>query len=341
MLRRPGARTAPAGVPPVAGTGPRPGPAAGPAPSRHGPAPREPAPGPGRRRAPGTRGDGRLAAAFLAPVLLGFGLFYLYPALRGAWYSMTDWNLLSPPRFIGLDNYARLVQDPLFWNSLKVTAGYVILNLGIQLLAGLGLAALLHRLTRSLALRSLLLIPWLVPSVTTGLLWMWLLDANLGFVNHLLTSVGLPNQGFLTSPDLALPSVAVITSWSGTGYTALLLYAGMLLVPRHIYEAAALDGSGEIRTFFRVTLPLMRPILAFVLVVSLIDSFQLFDAVAVTTKGGPVNATRVVYYYIYEQAFTHFKMGYASALALSLVLVLGVLTFVQMRLLRASTSDLT
>ncbi|MDF2707135.1 MAG: sugar transporter permease [Nonomuraea muscovyensis] len=286
------------------------------------------------------RGDGAIALAFLAPVLLGFALFYLYPALRGAWYSLTDWNLLSQPRFVGLDNYAKLARDPLFWNSLKVTGGYVVMNIGIQMIAGLGLAALLHRLTRSLLVRSLLVVPWLVPSVTTGLLWMWLLDANLGFVNHLLVALGLDNQGFLTSPDLALPSVAMITSWSGTGYTALLLYAGMLLVPPQVYEAAALDGSGEVRTFFRITLPLMRPILAFVLVVSLIGSFQLFDTVAVTTMGRPANATRVVYFYIYEQAFTHFKMGYASALALSLLLILGVLTFVQMRLLRASTSDL-
>ncbi|WP_182899503.1 carbohydrate ABC transporter permease [Microbispora sp. H10830] len=286
------------------------------------------------------RGDGRVALAFLAPVLIGFAAFYVYPAVRGAWYSLTDWNLLSEPGFVGLDNYAELVGDPLFWNSLKVTAYYVVLTVGMQIVAGLGLAALMHRLTRSLVLRSLLVVPWLVPNVTSALLWMWLLDANLGFFNHLLVSLGLDNQGFLTSPGLAMPSVAAINAWGATGYTTLLLYAGMLLVPRQIYEAAALDGTGEVRQFFRITLPLLRPILAFVLVVSLIDSFQLFDTVAVTTKGGPVDATRVVYFYIYEEAFTHFKMGYASALALSLVLILGLLTFVQMRLLRASRSDL-
>lgn len=277
---------------------------------------------------------------FLAPALVGFAVFYLYPTIRGSWYSVTDWNLLSDPKFVGLDNFRTLLHDAVFWNSLKVTGLYVVMNLVLQVGVGLALAALLHRLTRSLLIRSLLVVPWLVPNVTAGLLWMWLLDANLGFVNHLLVSLGVDNQGFLTSPDLALTSVAVITSWSGIGYTALLLYAGMLLVPAQIYEAAALDGSSEVRTFFQITLPLMRPILAFVLVVTLINSFQLFDTVAVTTKGGPVNATRVVYYYIYEQAFTHFKMGYASALALSLVLILGVLTFVQMRVLRASTSDL-
>ncbi|MFI6502866.1 carbohydrate ABC transporter permease [Nonomuraea typhae] len=288
------------------------------------------------------RGDRRLALIFLTPALIGFGLFYVYPAVRGAWLSLTDWNMLSEPSFVGLDNYERLIGDPLFWNALKVTGWYVVMTVTLQLGLGLLLAALLHRLTRSLVLRTLLLVPWLVPGVTTALLWTWLLDANLGFVNHLLTGMGLGNQGFLTSPDLALPSVSIINSWSGTGYTALLLYAGMLLIPKHVYEASALDGAGEIRLFFQITLPLLRPILAFVLVVSLISAVQLFDTVAVGTKpaGGPVNATRVIYLYIYQRAFTNFQMGYASAMALSLVLILGVLTFVQMRLLRASTSDL-
>lgn len=286
------------------------------------------------------RDDRRVALVFLAPALVGFGVFYVYPALLGTWYSMTDWNLLSEPAFVGADNFVTLLHDSLFWNSLAVTGYYVVLTITVQMVGGLFLAALMHRLTRSLVLRSLLVVPWLVPNVTVGLLWMWLLDADLGFFNHLLTGMGLDNQGFLTAPDLAMPSVSMINAWTSTGYTALLLYAGMCLVPKQVYEAAALDGAGELRTFFRVTLPLMRPILAFVLVVSLIGSFQLFDTVAVTTKGGPVNATRVIYYYIYEQAFTHFKMGYASAMALTLVLILGVLTFVQMRMLRASTSDL-
>lgn len=297
---------------------------------------------PGSAPSPRHGGDGRIALIFLAPVLLGFGVFYLYPAIRGAWFSLTDWNLMSEPGFVGLDNYERLIQDPLFWNALKVTGLYVLMSVVFQMSAGLLLAALLHRLTRSLLVRTLLVVPWLVPGVTTALLWMWLLDANLGFVNHLLVGAGLPNQGFLTSPDLALPSISLINSWSGTGYTALLLYAGMLLIPKQIYEASAIDGAGEVRLFFQVTLPLLRPILAFVLVVSLISAVQLFDTVAVATKpgGGPVNATRVIYFYIYQRAFTNFQMGYASAMALSLVLILGVLTFIQMRLLRASTSDL-
>ena len=195
----------------------------------------------------------------------------------------------------------------------------------------------MHRLTRSVVLRATLLLPWLVPNVTIGLLWMWLLDTNLGFVNHLLTSLGLGPVGFFTDAAWAMPSVAAVNTWA---YTALLLYAGMLQIPQYLYESAAIDGAGEWRMFRRITLPLLRPVLALVLVVSLIGSFQIFDTIAVTTRGGPVSATQVIYYFIYLQAFKYFHLGYAAAAAVFLALILGVLTAIQMRLLRASRSDL-
>lgn len=293
---------------------------------------------------PGTsavrRGQGRAAALFLAPAAIGFLLFYLYPSARGIWYSLTDWNLLSDPQYVGLDNYREAVRDPQFWNSLRVTVLFVTYTLVSQLALALTLAAILHRLTRSVVLRAMLLVPWLVPNVTIGLLWLFLLDTNVGFVNSALTGVGLQTQGFLTSPDLALASIAGVTTWAGTGYVTLLLYAGMVQIPAQLYESAGLDGAGETRMFFRITLPLLRPILALVLVVSVIGSFQIFDVVAVTTAGGPLNLTKVIYYYIYQEAFQQFRMGYASAMACTLVLLLAGFTYVQMRLLRASRSDL-
>lgn len=287
------------------------------------------------------RGDGRYAFWFLLPATIGFLVFYVYPTLRGLWISTTDWNMLSQPSNVGLDNYRELAHDPLFWNALKVTAYYVVLSLVVQTVFALGIAAFLHRVTRSVALRVTLLLPWLVPNVTAALLWLWLLDGNIGFVNSVLHSLGLPTQGFFSSPGQAMPTIVLVNTWAFTGYTALLYYAGMLQIPKEVHEASALDGSGEIRTFFRITLPLLRPILALVLVVSLIGSFQIFDTVAVTTTGGPVHATRVVYYYIYELAFRQFRMGYATAIAITLIAVLSVFTYVQMRLMRASSSDLS
>jgi multiple sugar transport system permease protein len=197
----------------------------------------------------------------------------------------------------------------------------------------------MHRMTRSVVLRATLLLPWLVPNVTVGLLWAWLLDANLGFANHLLNAVGVDGVSFY-SPSWAMPSVALVNTWAYTGYTALLFYAGMLQIPQHLYESAAVDGAGEVGMFWRLTLPLLRPIIALVLVVSLTGSFQIFDTVAVVYRGSPIPEARVIYFYIYQQAFTFFHMGYAAAVAMVLVVVLGLLTFVQLRLLRASRSDL-
>ncbi|MEU8611628.1 sugar ABC transporter permease [Actinoplanes sp. NPDC048791] len=286
------------------------------------------------------RDDRRAAWWFLLPVAAGFVIFYGYPAARGAWYSVTDYTMLNTPSFVGAENYTKLLADDQFWHSLRVTAWYVVLNIVSQTVLALGIAALMHRLTGSVLLRATLLVPWLVPNVTIGLLWMWLLDTNLGFVNHLVTSFGLAPVGFLTDATLAMPSVAGINTWAYTGYTALLLYAGMLQIPQYLYESAAIDGAGEWRMFHRITLPLLRPVLALVLVVSLIGSFQIFDTVAVTTQGDPASATRVIYLYIYEQAFKYFHLGYAAAAAVCLALILGVFTAVQMRLLRASRSDL-
>lgn len=286
------------------------------------------------------RDDRRAAWWFLLPVLVGFAVFYGYPAARGLWYSVTDYTMLNTPSYVGAENYAKLLADEQFWNALLVTGWYVVLNIGSQTLVALGIATLMHRLTRSVVLRATLLLPWLVPNVTIGLLWMWLLDTNLGFVNQLLHVLGFGPVGFFTDETWAMPTVAGINSWAYTGYTALLLYAGMLQIPQYLYEGAAIDGAGEWRMFRRITLPLLRPVLALVLVVSLIGSFQIFDTIAVTTKGGPVDATRVIYYFIYQQAFKYFHMGYAAAAAVSLALILGVLTAIQMRLLRASRSDL-
>jgi multiple sugar transport system permease protein len=286
------------------------------------------------------RGHGRIALVFLAPALIGFAAFYLVPTARGLWFSFTDYNLLSDPKAVGLGNYGEVLGDRVFWNALKVTGVYVVFNVATQTVLALGLAVLMERLTRSVMIRAMVLLPWLVPNVTIALLWMWLLDANVGFVNHVMEQIGLSKQGFLFSPDQSILTIASINTWRHVGYTALLLFAGMQLIPKHLYEAGRIDGAGEGRMFRQITLPLLRPVLALVLVVSLIGSFQIFDTVAVTTEGGPVNASRVIYYYIYEKAFTQFEFGYASAMSVFLIVFLVALTLLQMRLLRASTSDL-
>ena len=153
-------------------------------------------------------------------------------------------------------------------------------------------------------------------------------------------AIGISRQPFLGSVAQAMPAIAGINIWEYTGYTALLIFAGLQTVPKEIYEAGAIDGASEMTMFFRITIPLLRPVLVFVLVTTVIGSFQIFDTIAITTKGGPVNATRVIYWYIYEFAFGRFQMGYATAVAVILFLILIAVTFLQMRFLRAGESDI-
>jgi multiple sugar transport system permease protein len=177
-------------------------------------------------------------------------------------------------------------------------------------------------------------------SFVVALIFLWMLDPLLGFVNQLLIAIGVGRQPFFGSPDQALLSVAGVNIWRHMGFTALLFYAGLQAIPKTLYEAATIDGASEWRMFRHITLPLLRPVMVFVLVTSIIGSFQIFDTIAVTTQGGPVNSTRVIVWYIYENAFQFFRMGYATALSVVLFVLLIVVTIVQMSLLRADRSDL-
>ncbi|MCB9432068.1 MAG: sugar ABC transporter permease [Ardenticatenaceae bacterium] len=281
-----------------------------------------------------------LAWLFLLPSLIGFITFYAVPAVRGLYISFTNWDMFSAPKFIGLDNYIDMYNDKQFWRSLQVTAYYVLLNIPLQTALAIGLAVMMDRVTKSALLRGLFVMPWLLPPVIVAMVWLWMLDPTLGVVNTALQAVGFSRQPFLGSPDQAMPAIAAINIWQYTGYTALLFFAGLQTIPKSIYEAAAIDGATEQRMFWSITLPLLRPVMVFVLVTTIIGSFQIFDTIAVTTKGGPIDATRVITWYIFEYAFNRFEMGYATAVAVVLFLILAIITFVQMRILRADSSDL-
>ena len=286
------------------------------------------------------RGDGRLAAVFIAPALLGFTVFLLWPTLRGIYLSFTRYNLLTPAEWVGLDNYVRMVNDPIFWDSLTVTVEYVVINIGVQTVAALAIAVLLQRLTQSAVLRGIVLTPYLMSNVVAGIVWLWILDTQLGIGNEIISALGFDRIPFLGDETWAIPTIALINVWRHVGYTALLLFAGLQAIPNDMYEAAKVDGASEWRMFWRITMPLLRPVLAVVLIMTVIGSFQVFDTVAVTTAGGPANATNVLQYYIYGAAFGRFQFGYASAMSVALLVVLSVITFIQYRITRAGQSDL-
>jgi multiple sugar transport system permease protein len=281
-----------------------------------------------------------VAWLFILPSLVGFAVFYAWPAVRGLQISFTDWNLLQEAKPVGLANYQKLFADPQFWGSLGRTLYYVGLNIPLQTILATCLAVLMNRLTQSLFVRSVLVLPWLLPPVVVALLWLWMLDPTLGLLNQILGVFGISRLPFLGSVAQAMPSIAGINIWEYTGYTALLIFAGLQTIPKEMYEAGAIDGAGELRMFRSITIPLLRPVLVFVLVTTVVGSFQIFDTIAITTKGGPVNATRVIYWYIYEYAFGRFQMGYATAVAVVLFLILITVTFLQLRFLRAGESDL-
>lgn len=291
-----------------------------------------------RRHAVNSR-QTRYALVFLIPAGIGLILFYLVPAIRGLYFSFTDYAVLTPPKWTGLANYQRLIQDPLFWNAIKVTLYYVVLNIGFQTIIAILLAVLLQRLTNSTIIRGMALLPYFIANVVVALVWYFMMDYQIGIVNVFFDGIGLDRVAFFGESAWAIPTVAFINVWRHMGYTALLVFAGLQTINRSVYEAADIDGAGEGRKFFSITLPLLRPVLAMVLVVTITGSFQIFDTVAITTKGGPINATRVIYYYIWDLAFGQLDFGYASALAMVLFVLLFGVALLQLRLMRANESD--
>lgn len=278
---------------------------------------------------------------FLAPSMLGFVLFYLRPTIIGFWNSFTNKELLRPnSEFVGLENYRDMIDDDIFWNALWVTLKYVGMNIGVQTVFAIGIAWMLDRLSGSRLMRTLILAPWLMSNVVVALLFLWILDFRLGVANSFIETIGLDAQPFFSSERWAIPTIALINVWRHMGYTALLLFAGLQTIPTSVKEAALVDGCNEFKRFIKVTLPLLRPVLAVVLVITVIGSFQIYDTIDVTTAGGPVNATRVIYVYIFDQAFGRRNFGYASAMSVVLFMILALVTMAQMRFLRANESDL-
>lgn len=283
---------------------------------------------------------GYIPYLLVLPVLIGYFTFYLYPMVRGVYLSFTDSSLLKSGKFVGIHEYQRLFADATFRNAIRVTAQYVIINVGTQTVFALALAVAMDRLSKSVILRSTLLLPWLIPGVTVGLLWSWLLDPILGVVNVLLGHMGIHPQSFFGSETQAMPTIALVNTWRYVGYTSLLLFAGIQMIPKSLYEAAAIDGANEWKMFRKLTLPLLRPVLVLVMVISLVGAFQIFDTIAIVTKGGPIDATRAMNYYIFDQVFNRFHLGYGAAIATILLIFLAFISLVQLRLARADDSDL-
>jgi multiple sugar transport system permease protein len=294
-----------------------------------------------RRRARGTkRGHLPLALLLIAPAVIGFAVFFAYPTIQGIYYSFTDFHVLTPPNWVGLDNFRELLGDDVFWHSLLVTVYFVVLSVVFGILISLVTAVIMHRLTKSTLLRGLILLPFLISGVVAAMTWSWMMDPGLGIINSLLVKLTGHPLLFFGDSALAVPSLAAISVWKSMGYNAILIFAGLQTIPATIYEAGRVDGATELQMFRRLTVPLLRNILVMVVILTVIGSFQVFDIVQVTTKGGPENASLVLQMYIFNKAFTQFDFGYAATMSLALFVMLIGITFTQLKMTRASESDL-
>ena len=278
----------------------------------------------------------RTAYGFLAPGLLLFAVYRLYPLLEGLRLSFTNARLgRLTQQWVGLANYTRLTEDTRFHVSLWNTAFYTVASTLPILAVPLLLALALNRGRLHTLLRSVFFFPFTLSVVTVGLAWLWLLDPVVGPLNYYLRALGVPARSWLADPYTAMWAIIATTVWWVTGYYLVIYLAGLQDIPRDLYEAAALDGASAWRAFWAITLPLLRPVLLFVVVTHVIGSFQLFGQVFVLTGGGPGDATRTVVQHLYETAFQNFfQFGAASAMAWVLFAIILAFSVFQFRLLR-------
>ncbi|WP_182112201.1 MULTISPECIES: carbohydrate ABC transporter permease [unclassified Actinotalea] len=279
---------------------------------------------------PAERGDNKAAIFFLAPWFVGLFLITAGPMAASLYLSFTDYSLLQPPEWIGGANYVEMLNDRRLHNSLQVTATYVFVSVPLQLAAALGLALFLDRGLRGLALyRSVFYLPSLLGgSVAIAILWRQIFGTN-GLINQVLDFFGIQGQGWVSHPDYALGTLVILNVWT-FGSPMIIFLAGLRQIPEMYYEAASIDGAGKLRQFASITLPLLTPIIFFNLVLQLIGAFQSFTQAFVVSggTGGPVDSTMFYTLYLYQKGFTNLDMGYASAMAWLLVVIIAGLTAV-------------
>lgn len=276
--------------------------------------------------------EARVGIAFVLPMLVLFAIFRFGPTIASGLLSLSSYRLSGGSEFIGTENYARLVGDSVFWTSLRVTFVYTIIAVPLTIFLALGTALMLQRIGRARALfRAIFFLPYVTSLVLAGVIWNWIFQVDDGLINGLLQRAGLSQIPFLGDAMLVLPSVATAAAWKGFGYSMLILFAGLQSIPPEYLEAAKIDGATSFQQFRHITLPLLRPIMFFVVVIETISSFQIFDIVYVMTGGGPVRSSYSLVYMLYDQGFKFFDFGYASAIGMVLFAIVLIVSIVQRR----------
>ena len=273
---------------------------------------------------------------FLIPACVVLATFVLYPALKAIYLSFTNFNMIRQAEFVGFANYLNVWRDPFFWAALKNTLLYMVVVVPVLVIAPIFLAALVNKHIPGITfIRAAIYLPVITSLVISGLIWKWVYEEQ-GILNYVLLASGLTTDpvAFLTDPANALYSVMAVTIWSGMGYYMVIYLAGLQSIPRHLYEVAEVEGVSAWQQMIHITIPLLRPSIAVVTVMSSIAAMKVFEEVYVMTQGGPMDSTKTLVYYLYESAFSEFEMGYASAIGVVLFLLTLVFSLINLRFLR-------
>ena len=268
---------------------------------------------------------------FIGPWLIGFLAFILGPFVFSFVLSLSEWSILEPPKFVGLGNFEKLLGEELFWKSLRVTTIFTVISVVLRVSIALLLASLLNQGIRGHRFfQAGFYMPVMFSGVILGVLWAWMFPTDYGLLNDLLRRIGISGPRWLSTPPLALTSIIIMSMWRVGGMMVIFL-AGLKDIPSELYEAAEIDGASGLGKFFAITIPMLTPIVLFNLVMSMIQSFQVFGEVQVLTDGGPYNSTLVYLLYLYRQAFTYLHMGYGSALAWVLFVLIVSVTLILLK----------
>ncbi len=282
------------------------------------------------------RKDGISAIFFLTPTLIIFLTFILFPVIFSFYLSFHEWNMFSSEAtYIGLENYKRMFQSEEFWSVLKNTAIYTLgtvpLNMSLALLVAM---ALNKKIKGKKFLRTAFFAPVIISPVAAAVIWRWIYDPNYGLLNYSISFLGVDSINWLNDPTAAMFALIIMGVWKTFGINMVLFSAGLQGIPETYYEAAEIDGAGRWSKFWKITVPMLAPTTFFIMIMSMISSFQVFDLVYVLTSGGPLGSTKVLVFFVYEYAFKFFEMGYASAAAYVLFAILIVLTMIQVRYMK-------
>lgn len=272
-------------------------------------------------------------AIFLGPSLIGLLVFLIGPIFYSLGLSFYEWNLLSPPKFAGLDNYQALTEDRNFHTAFQHTLMFILLYIPAVLISAMGVALLLNQRVKGLGLfRTAFFVPVVSSWVVVSLMWKWIFNPRFGLLNYLLAQVGIDGPGWLFDPDVALYAIVITSVWKDTGFVAVMLLAGLQGIPASYYEAAQIDGANRLQTGRYITLPLLTPAIFFALIISLINAFQVFDQAWLMPEDFARRGTNVIVEEIVNYAFRYNQMGYAAAMSWVLFGVIFIITLVQFRL---------